>query len=121
MENIQSIWASLLPGNYTFSVDLQDAYFHVPVHPDSRKYLRFAFADKVYQFRALPFGLSTAPWVFTRVVSEVKLLAHLQGIQLYLYLDDWLVQIANFIQGVQQAQYLSNLCSELGLVLNLAK
>jgi len=121
MENLQSIWASLIPGNFTFSLDLQDAYFHIPVHPDSRKFLRFTFGGRVYQFRALPFGLSTAPWIFTKVVSEVKVLAHLQGIQLYLYLDDWLVQIANFLQGLNQAKYLTDLCTELGLVLNMEK
>ena len=43
-----------------FNIDLQDAYFHEPIHPGSRKYLRFAF-EKVYQFWVLPFGLNTAP------------------------------------------------------------
>ena len=41
-------------------IDLQDAYFHVLIHPNSRKYLHFAFENKVYQFRVLPFSLNTA-------------------------------------------------------------
>lgn len=47
------------------SLDVQDAYFHILVHPDSRKYLRFVFEDQIFQFRALCFGLLTAPQVFT--------------------------------------------------------
>ena len=52
-------------GDYTLKIDLQDAYFHVLIHPHSRKYLRFAFENKVYQFRVLHFSLNTAPQVFT--------------------------------------------------------
>ena len=52
-------------GDYAFKIDLQDAYFHVLIHPHSRKYLRFAFENKVYQFRVLHFSLNTAPQVFT--------------------------------------------------------
>ena len=38
-------------GDYAFKIYLQDAYFHVLTHPDSRKFcLRFAFKTKVYQF-----------------------------------------------------------------------
>ena len=61
--------SSLRKGDYAFKIDLQDVYFHVPIHPSSRKYLRFAFENKVYQFQVLPFGLNTAPQVFTRLAS----------------------------------------------------
>ena len=50
--------------DYKFKIDLQDAYFHVLIHPHSRKYLHFAFENKVYQFRVLHFSLNTAPQVF---------------------------------------------------------
>ena len=54
-----------------FKIDLQDAYFHVLIHPHSRKYLRFAFENKVYQFRVLHFSLNTAPQVFTCLRQRV--------------------------------------------------
>ena len=59
MFTTSSVLSSVEKGDYTFKIDLQDAYFHVPIHPSSRKYLRFAFENKVYQFRVLPFGLNT--------------------------------------------------------------
>jgi len=31
METIQSVWDALIPGSFTFSLDLSDAYFHVPI------------------------------------------------------------------------------------------
>lgn len=60
-----SVLASICQGDWMISLDVQDAYFHILVHPDSRKYLRFIFEDQIFQFRALCFGLLTAPQVFT--------------------------------------------------------
>ena len=66
MHTISSVLSTVeKKGDYTFKIDLQDAYFHVLIHPHSRKYLRFAFENKVYQFRVLHFSLNTAPQVFT--------------------------------------------------------
>ena len=43
------------------SIDLEKAYYSIPIHNDSRKYLRFSFDGNIYQFKCLPFGLSSAP------------------------------------------------------------
>ena len=51
-------------------IDLEDVHFHISIHPDSQRYLYFAFINKVYQFQVFPFGLSTAPQVFTRPGSH---------------------------------------------------
>ena len=58
------------------SIDLKDAYFQIPVRPSSRKLLHFVSNGTVYQFKALCFGLSTAPQVFTRVFAAVSAWAH---------------------------------------------
>ena len=91
MSTTSSVQSSVQKGDYAFKIDLQDAYFHVPIHPSSRKYLRFAFENKVYQFQVLPFGLNTAPQVFTRLGHTVSAYLHRQGISVIPYLDDWLV------------------------------
>ena len=52
---------SLIPGEWVSSIDLSDAYLHIPTHPNSRKYLRFCYKSQVFQFTSLPFGLATAP------------------------------------------------------------
>ena len=41
METSASVLQSLRPGDWMVSLDLQDAYLQVPVHPDSRRFLRF--------------------------------------------------------------------------------
>ena len=61
------------------SIDLKDAYFQIPVHTSSRKWLRFVWDGTVHQFKVLCFGLSTAPQVFTRVFATVSAWAHTRG------------------------------------------
>ena len=61
METPRSILSSIHPGDWIVSLDLQDTYLQVPVHHDSRRYLRFVMAGKSLQFRVLCFSLSTAP------------------------------------------------------------
>ena len=78
METPESIRTSLIPGEWVSSIDLSDAYLHIPMHPNSRKYLRFR--SQVFQFTSLPFGLATAPQVFTMIIKEVKLMALSRGL-----------------------------------------
>jgi hypothetical protein len=60
-----------------------------------RKYLRFVWDNKVFQFRAVPFGLAIAPLVFTKIVQVVSAHLHTLSIQIHSYLDDSLVKELN--------------------------
>ena len=75
IETLETIRTSLQQGEWITSVDFKDAYFHIPIQEQSRKYLRFHIQGRTYQFKALPFGLSMAPMEFTVLVKEVKLMA----------------------------------------------
>ena len=81
METPETIRASLIPGERVSSIDLSDAYLHIPIHPNSRKYLRFCHKSQVFQFTSLPVGLAMAPRVFSMIVKEVKLMALTRGIR----------------------------------------
>ena len=100
------------------SLDFSDTYFHIPVH---NRYLRFHFQNQTFPFRALPFGLSTAPMEFTLVVKEVKLLAQSRGIRIHQYLDYWVIRAPTRESCHQGTQSLLALCQELGWVVNLQK
>jgi hypothetical protein len=74
METNRSNRASILPGVWSTSLDLTDAYFHCPISAVFRKCLHFVWDNKVFQFRALPFGLAIAPLVFTKLFKLSKLI-----------------------------------------------
>ena len=121
METPETIRTSLQQEEWVTSLDFSDAYFHIPIHYTSRKFLRFHFQNQSYQFRALPFGLSTAPMEFTGVVKEVKLMAQSQGIRIHQYLDDWLIRAPTKESCHQGTQSLLALCQELGWMVNMQK
>ena len=121
METIQSVLLSVRQGDWMASIDLKEAYLQVPIHPSSRHLLRFVFRDRVYQFKALCFGLSTAPQVFTRVMAPVSAILHSMGIRMRRYLDNWLVQSSSRDSLVRDLQTVLSLCHELGIVVNPQK
>ena len=121
METIQSVLLSVRQGDWMASIDLKEAYLQVPVHPDSRRFLRFVAQGRVYQFSALCFGLSTAPQVFSRVMAPVSAILHSWGIRMRRYLDDWLVQSSSREALLHNLQVVLDLCHELGIVMNPEK
>ncbi|KAL8614089.1 hypothetical protein ACOMHN_026306 [Nucella lapillus] len=121
METPSSICDSMHPGDWGISIDLKDAYFHLLFHPRDRKYLRFVWRNHIFQFRALPFGLAPAPWVFTKVARELCLHVRERGIRLKAYLDDGLLLASSRTLCTQQALQVLSLCRDLGFVLNEEK
>ena len=121
METVASVLLSVREGDFLASLDLKDAYFQIPIHGSSRKLLRFMSEGTVYQFKALYFGLSTAPQVFTRVFAAVSAWAHSRGIRLLRYLDDWLVLSSSEKKAKQSIRELLSLCYTLGIVINEKK
>ena len=72
-------------------LDLKDAYRIVPVHPDDHHLLGISWRGSVYVDRSLPFGLRSAPLVFTAVADLITWVLHRRGISHLLhYLDDFL-------------------------------
>ena len=121
MTTPQSVRAALSQGEWAVSIDLKDAYFHVPIHPGSWKFLRFAMEGQTYQFVALPFGISTAPQVFTRVFGAIGAFLRRHGVHITMYLDDWLIVHRDPAVLSVTVRELLPFLSALGVMLNLEK
>ena len=121
METPESIRTSLNTGEWVTSIDLQDAYRHIPIHPRSRKYLTFAHRSQIYQFTSLPFGLAPAPQVITMIVKEVKLMALSRGIRIHQYIDDWLIGAQSPEESAHNTKVVVNLTESLGWIINQVK
>ena len=121
METPRSILRALQQGQWLTSLDLKDAYFHIGIHPADRRYLRFCHNGTSWQFTVLPFGLSTSPRVFTKILKPVLAYAHLHRVKLHMYLDDWLLNPGTRQEAHEQTSWLRSLCQKLGLVINLEK
>ena len=109
------------PGDWMTKLDLRDAYFTVAIDPQSQKFLRFIWEDKIYQFKALPFGLNIALLVFTQLLKPVAAYLRKQGVSLILYLDDMLI-IGSSVQETKRfTQMARNILMSLGFTVHTEK
>ena len=87
------VWQIIQHGDYAFSIDLQDVYLHIPIVNHHCCFLHFVWHNVPYQCKVLPFGLATAPRVFTALTKPILFLCHHKGFCIVIYLDDILVLV----------------------------
>jgi len=121
MENLSYVLRSHFQGYWATSIDLKDAYLHVPIHKAHHKWLRFMIQGQAYAFRCLPFGLSTAPRVFTRIVKSIGAALRRKGVIIFLYLDDWLILAPSRELVIQHTAMALEFLKVLGFIVNLGK
>eukprot|EP00117_Sycon_ciliatum_P027910 scpid26178/ scgid22563/ Retrovirus-related Pol polyprotein from transposon opus; Protease; Reverse transcriptase; Endonuclease len=75
-------------GATIFSVlDAESGFHQIPLSSSSQPYTTFTTEEGLFRFKRLPFGISCAPEIFQRVMSD--LLAGIPGV--FVYVDDVLV------------------------------
>jgi ribonuclease HI len=121
METVRSVLAGLERGMWTASIDLKDAYFHIPIHRSFRRFLRFAFQGRQWEFRVLPFGISTAPRVFTRVVLAITAYLRRRSIAVHTYIDDWLLKAHTRESLSASLEIVLKTLTDLGWMINFPK
>ncbi|MEL7196568.1 MAG: reverse transcriptase domain-containing protein, partial [Bacteroidota bacterium] len=71
MTTVAQVRKILPKGGWAVSIDLKDAYWHVPIAQKFRKFLGFKLGEESYRFKVMPFGLNIAPRMFTKLVNVV--------------------------------------------------
>ena len=92
METVKSVRQAMRLNDWAVSIDLTDAYLHLPIHHQSRKYLRFVHEDQVYHFTALPFRMSLSLLIFSKLMDIIAAFLRQRAISVFPYLDDWLIK-----------------------------
>ena len=69
MDTLKLIKSTATQGMWATSLDFSDAY-HIPINPAFSIYLCFQVGNRRFMYLVLPYGLSTAPWVFTEVANR---------------------------------------------------
>lgn len=121
MENLSSVRQLVQKGNWLAKIDLTDAYLTVPVHPEDQHYLQFRWEKILYQFVCMPFGLSSAPRTFTKLLKPLIAFLRGKGIRLVVYLDDMLIVGESEDQLESQLKLVTQVLESVGFVINLTK
>ena len=121
METVKDVILMMRPGCSFASIDFKHAFFSVKIKPNDRKYLRFLWNDKHYQFTRMPQGLGPASRVFTKILKPVFSHLRARGIEITGYIDDSLSVCDDFAEHVRQINYVVEFFYKLGFTINVEK
>ena len=99
---------------------LERRIFHCPHHSSQQNYLRFQWQSQTWEFKVLPFGLSSAPYTSKLMKPVVSTLRKL-GIKSILYLDDMLIMARSKEEARKYLATAMELLVALGFIVNLKK
>ena len=85
MEGLHILPDLIQSEDWMIKLDLKDAYLQVPIHMEHQHLLQFQWEAQSYQFQCLPFGLTSAPWVFSKIMKPVVGALQHMGIRLVIY------------------------------------
>ena len=106
MDNISIALNCISPGDFMVFIDLKYAYFSVPIFQPHRKYFRFLWNVKRYEFTCLPFGYSLAPRVFTKIFKRIMAYFRFLGFRVITFIDDLILIASSYDECLQQLEVL---------------
>jgi len=121
LEDFKVACRLISPDCFMGKLDLKEAYYLIPVDKSNRKYLRFSFNDSLYEFNCLPFGLNTAPYVFTKILKPVVGYLRNLGFLSVIYLDDLLLIGNTYSECSANINASVELLQNLGFIVNEEK
>ena len=125
METVKSISKGLCSILWGCKADITDAFMHVPLHWQYHRYFAFVIGKglnlRVFVFQYLPFGLSTAPWAFSRVIRPIKRYIRKVLITLHSYLDDFFILASSPDALNVASQFVLDTLRALGFSINMEK
>lgn len=119
--SLSKVSQTLQQGDYLVKIDISNAYYHIPIQESHRRYLSLAFNGKIYNMNCLPFGLSSAPSIFSKITNWVASLLREKGIRVIVYLDDFLLMNQEADKLAEQAIWTVEFLKQLGWHINTDK
>ena len=109
-------------GAWMVKLDLKHAYSIVPIHPDDRILLGMQWRGNVFLDICLPFGLRSAPKIFSAIADALLWIMLQRGVKKAIhYLDDFLIIGASFTDCHNQLEHALSTCDDLGVPVSLSK
>lgn len=120
-ENLTFALDLIQRNDFMTKMDLKDAYFHIKIDPKFKKFLCFSWRGLIYSFCVLPFGLASAPRIFSKVLRPIYATFRQNGIRCCYYIDDSLLMNQDKTKCLEQSDIVSNEMTALGFTINEKK
>ncbi|VDH93964.1 Hypothetical predicted protein [Mytilus galloprovincialis] len=121
METFKSALELVKNKNFFAKLDIKDAYYSLGIKKEDRKFLRFTWKGQLYQFTAMPNGLSPAPRIFTKLLKPVLSSLRKEGYVNCAYIDDILLVGDTYEECLNNVQETMKLFDSLGFTIHKEK
>ena len=122
IDHLSSLILSLGRGAMLVKADIKEAYRMIPIHPQDQWLLGIQWEDHIYIDRMLPFGLRSAPKIFSAVADALQWILSTKGITHSLhYLDDFILVTDSVGKAFMQKDILTSTFDSLGVPLEYSK
>ena len=121
MEHLRKTLKGVQVPSWAAKVDIQDAFLSVLISVLFQKYFAFWIDNRMYMFKRMPFGLTTAPWVFTRLMSTVKRFLRKKGVKINSFIDDFITWSHSQERASLHLEWTQRLLCWLGFSINFKK
>lgn len=122
IDHLSTLILDVGKGAFLVKADIKEAYRMIPVHPEDQPLLGIRWNGRVYVDRVLPFGLRSAPKIFSAVADALQWMLVEQGCTRTLhYLDDYILVAENCIEAERQRQVLVSTFERAGVPLEPSK
>ena len=121
MDTLQNVVNMIRPNAYFASIDLKDAFYSVPIHVHSQKYLKFVWKGNVFKFVCMPNGFNDAMRTFTKLMKVPFLKLRDMGHFSIIYVDDSLLMGLTYSECVKNVIDTVKLLISLGFTIHFVK
>lgn len=103
-----------------FTFDLKSAYHHIEIYDKQKQYLGFSWEEngKISDFvyNVLPFGISTAGYIFTKVLREPVRYLRSKGVKIVTFSDDDIDANSSFEKASDTSYIIKKFFQDLGFL-----
>ena len=107
--------------DFMVSIDLKDAFLMFSMNVEFHKYLCFEWLGIRYAYQCMPFGLTSAPRIFTKVLKTVLVFLRSRGLRITAWFDDMILMAESVPLLLEQLHFARLTLKSLGFLINEAK
>ena len=117
LPTLEDVTSKLSGAKVFTSIDAASGFYQIPLHEDSQELTTFITPFGCYCFRRLPFGITSAPEIFMRKMSQL-----FEGVDgVFCYMDDILVYGRDVEEHDRRLDAVMRIVQSSGLKLNRSK
>jgi hypothetical protein len=120
-DSVKAVGRAFDQGDWMFTWDLKDGYWHTDLNESAWTYMCFEWEEQLYHFAVMPFGLTPACWVFTKLVKVAVKYLRKQGLKCLSYIDDGLGGASLFSEAERLRDLTVFIFTSLGWRINFGK